>query len=254
MLRSLKELHGYHILALDGEVGSVHDFYFDDEEWMVRYLVVDTGPWILGRKVLLSPLSLGQPDWMAQKLPVNLTKTQIKESPDINTEKPVSRQQQKALHEYFEWPSYWVSPMASSAASRAILHSEIEAIREKEKVQEEKAESFDTHLRRTREVIGYLAAGRDGELGRVHDFILDDETWDLRYLVLDTGIIIPDKKVLIAPFWIKGIHYDDREVYIDLKEQVIKDSPDFDPAQPIQRAYEEVLYDYYGRPYYWVKR
>jgi sporulation protein YlmC with PRC-barrel domain len=254
MLRSLKELFGYSILALDGEIGKVHDIYFDDENWVLRYLVVDTGPWILGRKVLISPVALGQPDWMVQKFPINLSREDIEKSPEIDSEKPVSRSEQKALHEYFSWPAYWAAPLAYTQTVRTVMKSELQDLKEKDeqKVAAVKTEP-ETNLRRAKEVIGYQVKGRDDRLGKVADFILDDATWDLRYLVLDTKGS-GDKKVLIAPFWIKWIRFDEKKVFIDLNNEVITDSPGFDPNQPIQRDYEEVLYDYYGRPYYWVKR
>lgn len=247
MLRSLKELYGYKILALDGEIGKVHDFYFDDKEWEVRYLVVDTGPWILGRKVLISPESLGQPDWIARQFPVNLTRDTIKNSPDIDTDKPVSRQQQRELHEYFSWSTYWALPHSTIPPIPVKVDVEVET-------SEAEEQDYDTHLRTSKEVIGYQVEGRDAALGKVDDFILDDENWNLRYLVLDTASDIDDKKVLIAPFWINWVRFDEREVFIDLEKQMIQDSPAFNPSQPINREYEEVLYDYHGRPYYWIKR
>jgi hypothetical protein len=256
MLRSLSELFGYKILALDGEIGKVHDFYFDDEEWEIRYLVVDTGPWVLGRKVLISPLALGKPDWLAQKFPVNLTRAQVENSPDIDTDKPVSRQQQEALHEHFNWPVYWTNPFTTSHATYAYVKAELEAVREKEAIEaaKEKQAEMDTHLRRAKEVIGYGVEGRDNGLGSVEDFILEDENWILRYMVLDAGGLIEDKRVLIAPFWIQWIRYDNKQVFIDLPKQDIMDSPPFDPTEPLNREYEEVLYDFYGRPYYWIRR
>ena len=92
MMRNVNDLRGYAIRATDGVIGTVVDFYFDDQDWGIRYLVVDTGNWLSGRKVLISPLALGLPDWMIRELPVSLTKSQVKRSPDIDTKKPVSRQ------------------------------------------------------------------------------------------------------------------------------------------------------------------
>jgi sporulation protein YlmC with PRC-barrel domain len=254
MLRSLKELYGYDILALDGEIGEVHDFYFDDEEWTVRYMVVDTGPWILGRKVLIAPVSLGQPDWTEKKFPVNLTREQIEDSPDIDTEQPVSRQQQIALHEHFRWPIYWGFPATAAAAPSVYTGLRSES-RADQAEAEQIANETDSHLRRAKEVIGYHIEGRDGGLGKVDDFILDDENWIVRYLVLDTSSrLLEAKKVLIAPFWIQSISFADAQVDIDLTRQMIKGSPAFDPAMPINREYEEVIYDYHGRPAYWIKR
>jgi len=107
MLRNITELRGYAILATDGHIGTVDDFYFDDEDWAIRYLVVDTGGWLSGRKVLISPLSLGHPDFVGRLLPVSLTKSQVEHSPDIDTRKPVSRQHEAELFEYYGYPYYW---------------------------------------------------------------------------------------------------------------------------------------------------
>ena len=98
MLRNVKDLRGYAIRATDGVIGHVDDFYFDDEAWAIRYLVVETGRWLPDRQVLISPISIGHPDWSAQLLPVSLTKAQVKGSPDIDTKKPVSRQREATYH------------------------------------------------------------------------------------------------------------------------------------------------------------
>jgi len=100
MLRSLKKLFGNKILATDGQIGRVHDFYFDDQEWTVRYMVADTGGWLKGRLVLISPAALGEADWGAESFPVNLTRQQIGESPGIEEDLPVSRQQEIELQRY----------------------------------------------------------------------------------------------------------------------------------------------------------
>jgi hypothetical protein len=118
--------------------------------------------------------------------------------------------------------------------------------------QEEKEERHsDPHLRSTREVIGYHIQARDGEIGHVDDLIVDDELWYLRYLVIDTRNWLPGRKVLVAPAWAEQVSWIERKVYIDLKRETIKNSPEFDPSMPVNREYEVQLYDYYGRPRYW---
>jgi hypothetical protein len=101
VLRSSKILIGYDILAQDGKIGKVHDFYFDDDQWTIRYLVVDTGPWILGRKVLISPEAVGRPDWITKNFPVDLTRQQVKDSPEIDADLHISRQQELTLSEHY---------------------------------------------------------------------------------------------------------------------------------------------------------
>ena len=192
MLRSIKSLIGDIMHARDGDIGKVHDFFFDDEKWIVRYLVVDTHYWLPGRKVLISPVALGHPDWESMKFPVNLTREQVKNSPDIDTEKPFSRQQETTLHTHYGWPFYWplggtfpvpppVSPPKGKLAGQA------------------QTEMGDPHLRSTKEVSGYHIAATDGEIGHVDDFISEMDDWVIRYMVVDTKNWLPGRKVLISP-------------------------------------------------------
>lgn len=249
MLRSTKELRGYTIRALDGEIGKVHELYFDDLAWLVRYLVVDTGTWLSGRKVLLSPGVVGQPDWETQTLPVELTKKQVESSPEIGTNEPVSRQMEMDLHTYYGWTPYWrggLPELGLGAAAAAQM------IAEAAQGEAEKQRQEDPHLRSTREVIGYHIQARDGEIGHIDDFVVDVGTWYVRYLVIDTRNWLPGKKVLVAPAWVEEVNWASRSVSMDLKRETIKNSPEFDPSMPVNREYEVRLYDYYGRPKYWV--
>jgi hypothetical protein len=107
MLRNVKEMRGYSIQATDGEIGKVHAFYFDDQTWVIRYMVADTGGWLLDRKVFISPAALHRPNWGEEVLPVSLTRKQVKHSPSIDTDKPVSRQHEREILEYYKWPIYW---------------------------------------------------------------------------------------------------------------------------------------------------
>jgi uncharacterized protein YrrD len=250
MLRSEKELRGYTIRAIDGDIGKVHELYFDDLAWIVRYMVVDTGNWLPGRKVLLWPGALGQPDWETQSLSVGLTKEQVENSPHISSDEPVSRQMETDLHTYYGWTPYWRSGLpalglGAAAAAEMISRSAEEEDNEKE------AES-DPHLRSSREVIGYHIQARDGEIGHVEDLIIDDEAWYIHYLVIDTRNWLPGRKVLVAPAWAEQVNWVERMVYLDLSRETVKNSPEYDPSMPVNREYEVRLYDYYGRPKYWV--
>ena len=246
MLRSTKDLRGYAIRASNGVIGKVYGLYFDDLAWIVRYLVVDTGNWLPGRQVLLWPGVLGQPDWDTQSLPVGLSKEQVEHSPHISTDEPVSRQMEVDLHTYYGWTPYWrgglpVPGLGAAAAAEMIASS----------AEERDEGDSDPHLRSTREVIGYHIQARDGEIGHVEDFVVDDEAWFIRYLVIDTRNWLPGRKVLVAPAWAEQVNWVERKVYVDLGRETIKSSPEFDPSMPVNREYEARLYDFYGRPYYW---
>lgn len=255
MLRSTNKLHGYAIHATDGDIGKVDEFYFDDEKWTIRYLVVDTGSWLTGRRVLLSPAALGQPDWDRRILPVKLTRQQVHDSPDIDTDKPISRRQEIELYKYFGWSAYWVGdPLLGDpnlgpgpiglypAAVAALAKSEEGAAPQG---------GGDPHLESTRDVIGYHIQAADGEIGHVEDFVVDDESWVLRYIVADTRNWLPGKKVLLAPQWVGKVSWAASKVHVDLLRERIRHSPPYHSAEPVTREYEIRLYDYYGRPKYW---
>jgi hypothetical protein len=239
MLRSTSEIIGYRIQATDGELGPVDDLYFDDQEWTIRYMVVDTGKWLPGRRVLISPLAAATPDWEKRVVPVSFTREWVKDSPSIDLDRPVSRQHEAELADYYKWAAYWGPggvPPAPEKAENGGPDSQTEG---------------DPHLRSVKEVLGYGIQATLEEVGYVEDFIAETVSWVLRYMVLDTRKWLPGRKVLIPPQWISRVEWDARRVRLDIAPEAIRTSPEFDPSIPINREYEVRLYDYHGRPYYW---
>ncbi|HSM70493.1 MAG TPA: PRC-barrel domain-containing protein [Anaerolineales bacterium] len=246
MLRSLNELIGYDIMAKDGQIGKAHDILFSDEDWEIRYLVVDTGPWILGKKVLISMHAIQQPVWTTESIPVDLTREEVKSSPDVDLAKPVSRLYEEKLHAHYDWPIYWGAARAMPLSSSIYVNPNLFAKQDKSDEEE------STHLRSSNELTAYEVSAVDGEAGVVTDFILEDENWQIRYMVVDTGSKLDvEKKVLVALEWINDIDVASQEISIDLNQEAIRFSPSFDPNLPVNRQYEEVVYDYHGRPKYW---
>lgn len=245
MLRSLEDLLGYTVHATDGDIGTVHGFYFDDQVWTIRYIVVDTGTWLPGRRVLISPLAFGEADWETRRIYVGLTREQVENSPSIELDRPVSRQKEETIRAYYGWPPYWTGTAAVTTAYAAAALAE--------QADEERTQE-DQHLRSSREVIGYHIHAIDGEIGHVENFIADDETWIIQYMVVDTRNWLPGRKVLVAPTWIEEIDWAEQEVEVDLHQETIENSPEYDPSAPVNREYEARLYDYYGRPKYWRER
>lgn len=244
-MRSVKSLIGYKIEATDDVIGKVDNFLFHDSSWIIRYVVVDTGGWHPGRKVLISAASIRQPVAEARLLRVGLTKDQVKNSPDINMDKPISRQAETELHKHYNWRPYWIGGGIAAPA--------IEASSErKRRAAVAASEKVDTSLRGTQEVIGYHIHALDGNIGHVEDFVLEGKSWVIRYLVIDTRNWLPGRSVLIAPQWIEKISWSDAKVWIDLLREQIKDSPRYDPSAPVNQEYETRLYDFYGRPKYWA--
>jgi uncharacterized protein YrrD len=256
-LRSLKDVQGAAIRATDGEIGSVHELLFDDQHWTARYLVADTGGWLTGRLVLLSPAVLGDLDWQERTLDVRLTRRQIEESPDITTDQPVSRQHELDLANYYGYGPYWGGvglwgpAMYPVGLWRAGTVSAPVGAATDEPSRATQEERGDPHLRSTREVAGYAIAARDDEIGHVADFILDDESWAVRYLVVDTRNWWPGKHVLVAPQWITGISWPDRAVMVGLTRAEVKGGPEYDPSRVLGREDEARLYRHYGRAGYW---
>ena len=233
MLRSLKNLARYTIQSTDAEVGGVKDLLFDDASWKVRYVVAGTGSWLSGRRVLLSMAVFGEPHARDRLFPAEVSNSEIASSPSLDTDPPVSRQQEIDLHEHYRWLPYWRSARPKEG--------EAEAARR------------DPHLRAMRKVLGYRVHASDGEIGHVDDFIADDEDWTIRYLVVDTTNHWPGGEVLISPDWCEGFDWTSRKAILTVPRHKVKDSPEFRPDQPVNREVEERLYDYYGRPRYWAK-
>jgi len=253
MLRSLAEILGYRLDATDGVMGKVKDFYFDDRDWVVRYLVADTGNWLPGRKVLISPASVGEPHRDLRFLPVSLGKKQIELSPSVDDEIPVTRQHEVELASYYGWPTYWPPLMGVSSVGVGAAHIEHRDQERPQRVTEE-SQRGDPHLRSIGEVKGYHIHASDGEIGRVSDAIAQTDSWGIRYLVVDTSKWLPailSKRVLVSPAWASSVDWAGRSVHVKLTHEEIEKSPAYDPADAINREYEVRLYDYYGRPSYW---
>jgi hypothetical protein len=245
MLRSAKKIIGYHIQATDEVMGKVDDFLFEDTSWMIRYVVADTGDWLPGRLVVLSPISMGQVDWDNRKLSVMLTRQQIENSPSLAQHQPISRQQEIKLHEYYMWAPYWSQYTTTTQPPVPAV-----AVVQKEVANTEES-GEESHLHSMREVIGYDIHASDGGIGHVDDFIVDDDTWRIQYMIIDTRNWLPGKHVILPPDWARQVDWFGKEIYVDLAKKVIKNAPVYDPATPINRDFEQHMYDYYGRPHYW---
>lgn len=254
MLLSLKHLGYYTIEAEDGNVGQVYSFLFDDQQWIVRYLVVDTGKLLPGRKVLVIPSALAEPDNRMRVFPVKLTREQVKQSPDIDADKPISMQQELELHKYYKWSSYWEGYGPILTPYAPVVPGLSRRVREKPLSPPGAAaeEKSDNHLRSTKEVIGYKTHADDGEIGHIDDLVVNTSEWVIRYIVVDTRNWLPGRKVIIPPDWINSISWAEAAVNVGVSRKDVKSSPEFDSEAPVNREYENELYDYYGRPKYWL--
>jgi uncharacterized protein YrrD len=246
MLSKAKTLKGYKLHSLDGEIGKVKEFYFDDHFWTIRYLIADTGNWLTGRQVLISPHALVAVNKEEQYISINLTKKQIEDSPSLDSDKPVSRQFEETHYEYYGWPTYWSGPYMWGP------YPTIEVDQEKWREFTQGDKTWDSRLRSTHNVSGHYVQATDGEIGHVEDFIIDDETWAIRYLIIDTRNWWPGKKVLVSPQWIERISWDELTVFVNLLREAIKQSPEYTEESLLTRDYETGLHQHYNRHGYWV--
>jgi hypothetical protein len=244
------KLQNYAIQAKDGEIGSVHDALLDDEFWILRYLVVDTSRWLPGRKVLLTPAVLGRPDWRLHQLAVDLTRDEVRHSPGLDSHKTISRQQEIELHNHYGWPFYWGLAATPSAAMDPFMPAPMP----EPPLPLPAKEPGDQHLQSVRELQGYHIEASDGELGHVDDFIVDDQSWEIRYMVVATSHWLPHRKVLISPHWLVGnISWAQHKVKVNLTREAIRNSPPFDSLAIPSRVYESELHDHYSQPGYWTQ-
>lgn len=256
MLTPFTHLRGCSLAASDGEIGEVREFYFDDESWSVRYLVVETGSWLNGRRVLIIPDVLGEIDTQGGAIAVKLSQEEVRNSPPIDSDKPVSRQEEEKLHRHYDWNPYWLGGAAgwSAVAPAAMLGAQtgvVATVPPEEAREPRQEERGDPHLRSSGELADrYAFHAQDGEIGRVHDFIVDDEDWCVRYLVARTGLWF-GKDVLLALEWIERIAFESAEIFVNLPRSALKDAPEYDSKSRISRAFEERLHDHYRRKPYW---
>jgi hypothetical protein len=242
MLRSLRDLLGYEVEATDGRVGKIADLFFGDLIWTVHYLVVDTGGWLRGRQVLLAPVEFGDPSGRYRRITTRRTRDEIEKSPPIEADKPVSRQQEADLASYFNWLPCSGLPVGPVAVRETGVATS----------QEQDVEpAGDAHLRSVQEVAGYrVDASNDSQVGTVEDFVAETDGWIIRYLVAAVRREISDVRVLISPAWINCVEWGERRVALDLPPEKIRDSPRYDPSEPVNREVELQLYDYHGRPHH----
>lgn len=251
MLRQARQLSTLAVTAWDGAVGEIEDFYFDDLAWTVRYLVVRTKEWLDGRRVLLIPGAIKEIKWSEASILLDLSREQVGNSPPVEAEAPLSRQYEIDLHNYYNWPYYWsnIGPLGVGgptldqpvpAATAALAYAVDE-------------EAENRHLRSMEEVVGYEVAASDGNAGTVKDFVINTENWAIFYMLIDTSNWLQaERQVLLAPTWVEKIEWTTERFTVDVTRALLKQSPQFDPADLIEREYEKRLFEHFGRRGYWL--
>lgn len=247
---------GYAIAASDGTIGTAKTFLFDDSTWKIRWLVVDTGHWLSGRKVLIHPSAIGAVDHELQQLPVALTKAQIEASPDIAQDRPVTAQMESGLYDYYGWDPYWgpnyYGPMVFGLGAFAPMPREgsltgrIDA--PEADAMQRNFDDGDVHLRDMSVVADYHIDAKDGSIGHVQNFLLDDATWAIRYLIVDTSNWWMGQQVLIAPYAVTEFDWGAKKIHLNVTRETVRSSPKWDPLAIIDHDYESHLHRHYGWP------
>ena len=271
MLQVSSAMKGYAIAAKDETIGTVSDFLFDQTTWTVRWLVVDTGKWLTGRKVLIHPSAIDHVDHERRQINVSLTRKQVEDSPDIRQDRPVSQQMQNDLYGYYGWDPLWNGGMYGTGIDSAGVYGGLytggllaggmgeTGLAERERPygpgrhggdDDVALDEGDPNLRSIAEVIGYHVHAADGSIGHVENVLLDGPSWGIRYLVINTSNWWIGQHVLISPYAIKDIDWPDRSIRLDTTRAKIKASPPWKPSDVIDGTFERRLHEHYGWPGY----
>jgi uncharacterized protein YrrD len=223
MLHLARKVCGAPVLATDGEIGTVEDFFFEEDRWTVRYLLVDTGRWLSGKRVVISPMSVTVP-WNRAGVRVTLTRDQVWHSPEVNRQ-PLSRSAETELLEYYGHPIYWgaggiwgafenpgalvAQPAVPPPPTGPVVHLE------------------EQRLRSTNQSTGYHLHARDGEIGHVDDFVMGEESWRIRYLLVDTSNWIGGRSVVVLTETVTRIDKDHGLLHVDATREQIRNSGAF---------------------------
>jgi uncharacterized protein YrrD len=251
MLWNATSLRGLAVEASDGAIGTVDDVLFDDLGWTTRWLIVETGSWFASRKLLLPVSALGKPDERTRRFTVNLTRQQVKDSPDVDTDLPVSRHGEADVYNHYGWNPYWTSgfgPVSNAIATPFSLPLRREDVPPRDQDVETDAvpDDGDPHLRSVRAVIGYHIAATDGEVGHVEDFLIDDATWRLSFMTVETRNWLPGARVLLPVRLIGEIDWFDKRIKVGCDRAKVKSSPLYDPQMTSDGPFNERSHEYFG--------
>ncbi|WP_198507846.1 PRC-barrel domain-containing protein [Bacillus sp. FJAT-45037] len=269
MLLRAKDLKSYSMLASDGELGSLDDFYFDSDTATIRYFVGDTRTWFFGGKVLLSPLSFSNIDRDNERIAVKATKDQIKDSPKPEEHEPVTRKYEKQLSTYYGWEGYWGGAdrprdmtgfQAHAPMMPPIFNPEVPRNQEEQRLQADAATVKDTefdqdqHLISVEDIKGYTVYSKGGEVGKIHDCVIDDKTWKIRYFVVNVGGFFNKELVLVSVEWLTDVDWKSHIITVGLDNELIENAPELESGQVITVEDETKLHVHYNRPTYWQEK
>lgn len=251
MLWNATSLRSLKVAATDGDIGKVSDVLFDDVSWTLRWLVVETGSWFSSRKVLLPLSAFGKPDESKHEFMIKLTRQQVRDSPDVDSDLPVSRHHEAHVYNYYGWNPYWTSgfsPMSNAIATplaMPISRNDVDP-----RWQDASADAIqddgDPHLRSVHDLVGYHIAATDGEIGHLEDFLMDDDSWLLLFMLIDTKNWLPGERVLLPVRLIKDIDWFSHLINVEVSRDKVKSSPPYDPRMTANGPFNDQSHQYFG--------
>ena len=258
MLRKLNEIKGFTVQGTEEKLGESSDFYFDQDHFVLRYIVLETDGWLKKEQTLISTDEIEAIDYNKKEIKTAMTAEELENGPGIEKNQPISKLMEEKVVKHYDWPLYWASsapggvPNIPAGTKMREKLLDFENLTEEEK--QEREEKLDSNLRSLNEISGYEIQAVDKSFGKVKDLFVDEEDWLIRYLLIDTRKILPSKKVIIAPEWIRHISWDRQQVFVKKTKKEIKNAPKYkeDRAKKlVSRDYEKDLYDHYNEPEYW---
>jgi hypothetical protein len=197
MIIASKHLQGVCVVGSEGAAGCVLDVLFDDRSWHVKYLVVRLGGRLSAWHVLLKPDLVTHAAWTERELHVPLSGREFRQLPGVQSDPPVAYRQELQAARFSAWEAGRIEDVVLDG---------------------------DPHLRNMRAVTGHRVEASDGPVGRIAEFIIDDEYWTVRYVVVNTGRLLPSLRVLIAPTWVETISWEDRVVRLSATREELESS------------------------------
>ncbi len=246
MFNHLKTLQGYKLEAIDGPIGKVDEFCFDEQFWTIRYLVVNTGNWLSERQLLISPYAIGEVSPSEHQVFIKLTKRQVVDSPFLAAGEPVSKEFERDYYGYYGWPLYWNGTYMWGADPYLNKTPPVWN-------QQLNHEEWDPHLCSSHDISRFTIHSMDGEIGPIRDFLISDATWTIRYLVVDSQKQLHGNYVLISPQWIESSDWEQSKFTVNISREQIALSPEYFDDLQLTRADEGALYKHYNRRGYWLE-
>ena len=225
MMHLAHKVTGATVKGTDGEIGTLEDFYFEEDRWTIRYLLVDTGKWFSGKRVLISPMSV-RDGWGKTGIHLGLTKDQVWNSPEIKDGEPLSPTGESQLIAYYGYPDYWgAASVWGNFDSPAAL---VDAPPAETKAATRTIDPEARHLRSIKKSTGYHLHARNGEIGHVDDFLIGEESWRIRYLLVDTSNWIGGRSVIVSPETVERVDRENELLHVAVEREAIKQAPEIE--------------------------